>query len=91
MMQLYALGAGIGYQIFLAELMQYVFKAFGMDKGFVESITFRMLVNIPFAAAVLFPLSVQRDMSSLRYAGVASVAAMTYTMVVLVIEMPWYF
>ena len=57
----------------------------------MESIEFRCLVNIPFSVAVLFPLSVQRDMSSLRYAGVASVAAMTYTLIVLCVEMPWYY
>ena len=50
-----------------------------------------MLINIPFAAIVLFPLSVKRDMSSLRYAGMASVAAMTYTLIVLVVEAPWYY
>ena len=63
----------------------------GMDRKFVESITMRMLINIPFAAAILFPLSAMRDMSSLRYAGVASVGALTYTMIVLVVEMPWYY
>ena len=50
-----------------------------------------MLVNIPFAIFVLFPLSIQRDMSSLRYAGVASVAALSYTLLVLVSEMPFYY
>ena len=50
-----------------------------------------MLVNIPFAVFILFPLSIQRDMSSLRYAGVASVAALSYTLLVLGIEMPFYY
>ena len=62
-----------------------------MDEATVESITFRALVNIPFAAAILTPLSAQRDMSSLRYAGVASVVALSYTLVVLVVEAPWYY
>ena len=88
---MFATGAGVGYQIFIAELTQFVFVSFGADKSWVETLTFRMLVNIPVAAVILFPLAVQRDMSSLRYAGVAAVAAMTYTMVVLVVEMPFYY
>ena len=71
--------------------MQYICTSFGADHKFIESIEFRMLINIPFAAAILFPLSVQRDMSSLRYAGVASVGALTYTLLVLVIEAPFYY
>ena len=90
-MLVYVFGACIGYQIFMAELVQYVFASFGMNKSDVESFEFRMCVNIPFAALILFPLSVQRDMSSLRYAGVASVAALTYTLIVLVIELPFYY
>ena len=62
-----------------------------MDKDFVESLAFIAIVNVPFAAVILTPLSAQRDMSSLRYAGVASVAALTYTMIVLVVEMPFYY
>ena len=57
----------------------------------MESVTFRMMINIPFAALILFPLAVQRDMSSLRYAGMAAIVAMTYTMIVLVAEMPFYY
>ena len=62
-----------------------------MDEHFVESVTFRCIINIPLAALILFPLSSLRDMSSLRYAGLASVAALTYTLVVLVVELPWYY
>ena len=91
MMLVYATGACIGYQIFIAELVQYVCSSFGVSEKTVESIEFRALVNIPFAAAVLAPLSAQRDMSSLRYAGVASVAALSYTLLVLVVEAPWYY
>ena len=90
-MLVYAFGACIGYQIFIAELVQYCCTSFGMDEKFVESITFRAIINIPFAAVILFPLSLQKDMSSLRYAGVASVAALSYTLIVLVVEMPWYY
>ena len=71
--------------------MQYICTSFGADENFIESVEFRMIINIPFAAAILFPLSVQRDMSSLRYAGVASVGALTYTLLVLVVEVPWYY
>lgn len=66
-------------------------KGFGVSSDTVETLEFRALINIPFAAAILAPLSAQRDMSSLRYAGMASVAALTYTLIVLVVECPFYF
>ena len=90
-MIVYAFGSCIGYQIFIAELIQYICTSFDMDEKFVESITFRCIINIPIAVIILFPLSNMRDMSSLRYAGVASVVALTYTMIVLIVECPFYY
>ena len=37
------------------------------------------------------PLSLKRDMSSLAFAGVMSVGALLYTLIVLVIETPFYY
>ena len=39
---------------------------------------------------ILLPLSLKRDMSSLAFAGILSVVALFYTMLVLVIETPFY-
>jgi amino acid permease len=51
---------------------------------------FRALVNIPFAAFVLVPLSLLRDMSSLAFASMLSLMSLTYVMLVMIIELPWY-
>jgi hypothetical protein len=51
---------------------------------------FRALVNIPFATFVLVPLSLLRDMSSLAFASMLSLMSLTYVMLVMIIELPWY-
>ena len=91
-MILYALGACIGYQIFIAEMFAYIFSALipsALD--FIDSFEFRLVVNVPCAALVLFPLSLKRDMSALAFAGVLSVGALTYTLIVMLIETPFYY
>lgn len=40
---------------------------------------------------VLYPLSLLRDMSSLRYAGLGSLLALIYTAIVLIIDLPEYY
>ncbi len=61
------------------------------DDDFLESFEFRLCVNVPIAAVILFPLSMKRDMSSLAIAGVVSVGALFYTLIVLVVETPFYY
>lgn len=87
----YSFGACIGYQIFIAELIQYVARSAGLDVDFVESIEFRAIVNVPIAALILLPLSLKRDMSSLAFAGMMSVIALFYTLLVVIVETPFYF
>lgn len=48
-------------------------------------------MNGPIAGLILFPLSLKRDMSSLAFAGIMSVVALTYTLLVMMIETPFYF
>ena len=60
------------------------------DDDFLESFEFRLCVNTPIAAVILLPLSLKRDMSSLAFAGVLSVASVFYAALVLVVEMPFY-
>jgi amino acid permease len=53
------------------------------------------LLNIGFtgglALFVLFPLSLKRDMSEFRYVSLASIGALTYTGIVLIVEIPEYY
>jgi len=51
---------------------------------------FRALVNIPLAACVLVPLSLMRDFSSLAFASMLSLLALTYTGLLMIVELPWY-
>ena len=92
MMVVYATGACTGYQIFMGQLLSYLFEQIlpERDDHFLESFEFRLIVNAPIAGVILLPLSLKRDMSSLAFAGVLSVVAMFYTMLVLVVEMPFY-
>ena len=61
------------------------------DDDFLDSFEFRLCINVPIAAFILFPLSMKRDMSSLAFAGVLSVLALFYTLLVMVIETPFYY
>jgi len=92
MMIVYVTGACIGYQIFIGQLLSYFFEQVLPvgDENFIESFEFRLLINAPIAGVILLPLSLKRDMSSLAFAGVLSVAALTYTMVVMLVETPFY-
>lgn len=60
------------------------------DKEFMESWKFRAAVGVPIAAAVLLPMSLIKDMSGFRYISFASIFALFYTGVVLLIELPDY-
>ena len=93
MMIVYVCGACIGYQIFMGELLTYIFESLlpKRDDDFLESFEFRLCVNVPIAAVILFPLSMKRDMSSLAFAGVLSVVALFYTLIVLIAEVPFYY
>lgn len=92
MMVVYATGSCTGYQIFLGNLLTYVFEQLLPDDkyDFLHSFEFRLMVNVPIAGVILLPLSLKRDMSALAFAGVLSVASLTYTLLVLVVETPFY-
>jgi len=92
MMVVYATGSCTGYQIFLGNLLTYFFEQVlpASDSDFLHSFEFRLLVNVPIAGVILLPLSLKRDMSALAFAGVLSVASLTYTLLVLVVETPFY-
>lgn len=61
-----------------------------MDPDFIASWKFRAAVGCPIALIILFPMSLIKDMSGFRYISFASIFALFYTGVVLIIEMPEY-
>mmetsp|Transcript_5608 Transcript_5608/g.9657 ORF Transcript_5608/g.9657 Transcript_5608/m.9657 type:complete len:123 (-) Transcript_5608:695-1063(-) len=91
MILLFMFGSCISYQIIITSLIQYICIQFGADSDFVYSIKFRLIQSLPLAILVLLPLSLKRDMSAFRYVSLASIGALLYTAVVLVIELPSYY
>jgi uncharacterized membrane protein len=61
-----------------------------MDKDFTESLKFVFLQSTPTAFLILLPLSMKRDMSAFKYGSIGSIVCLTYTAIVLLIEMPGY-
>ena len=72
-------------------MIQYVIEGFGVEHDKDNKIYVRALINLPIAILILLPLSLKRDMSSLAFAGVMSIASLTYTLLVLLVETPFYF
>jgi hypothetical protein len=62
-----------------------------MDNDLVSSYTFSTYQAIPTAIFILFPMSMKRDMSAFRYVSLASIGALFYTGVVLIVELPTYY
>lgn len=90
-MLIYSTGSCIGYQIFMGQLLSYLMdQLLPQDEEFMASFEFRLIVNLPIALCILLPLSLKRDMSALMFAGVLSVIAITYTLIVLIAETPFY-
>ena len=92
MMITYATGSCIGYQIFIGQLLSYICEHIwtGNDK-FFESMEFRLCANVPVACLILLPLALKRDMSSLAFMGLVSVASLFYVLIVMLVEMPFYY
>jgi amino acid permease len=91
MILVFMFGSCISYQIIMTSLLQYVVLQFGgSDPDFVKGIKFRLLVSLPIAVIFLTPLSLKRDMSAFRYVSMASIAALLYTAIVLIAELPQY-
>lgn len=71
--------------------MQYVLAQVGVDQGLVFSFWARVLISLPIACLLLFPLSMKRDMSSLTFASIASILSLVYTLLVLLSESSFYY
>ena len=74
----------------LSTLIGYVANSCGLSQTFTDKMEFRAFVNIPLAACVLVPLSLMRDFSSLAFASMLSLLALTYTGLLMIVELPWY-
>lgn len=84
------MGVCIGYLEMLCTLSTYIATTAGLSEEFTATHEFRAMVNAPIGYLIIFPLSCQRDFSSLRYAAMFSMAALTYTAVVCAAELPFY-
>lgn len=87
----YLFGTLTGYAIIMISLIKYSLIAFGVDDKLVNTKLFSVYICVPLMYLVLYPLSLLRDMSSLRYAGLGSLIALFYTAIVLIIELPEYY
>mmetsp|Transcript_12167 Transcript_12167/g.8504 ORF Transcript_12167/g.8504 Transcript_12167/m.8504 type:complete len:181 (+) Transcript_12167:480-1022(+) len=88
---IYLFGACITYQIILTSLAGYVCVSFGMAQDFANSMHFRTMLGVPLTLLIFIPVSLLRDISSFQIAGVATIVALFYTMIVMVAEMPFYY
>jgi len=62
-----------------------------MAKDTVEGATFVLVQSGAVAFFVLLPMSLMTDMSAFRYASLASIGALVYVGIVLLVELPKYF
>lgn len=90
MILVYVFGGCIGYQIMICTLIGYVANAFGLSADYTSSIEFRAITNTAIAVIVLIPISLLRDISSLAFASILSLIALTYTGLLMFVELPWY-
>lgn len=72
-------------------MIGYVADMLGANATFVDSIGFRALVGGPATLFCFFPLSTMRDMSAFAIGGLASLVALFYTAIVMVVECPFYY
>lgn len=85
------MGSLISYQIIITSLIKYACVSFGMDKDFIDGKLFSTYQCIPTSIVILYPLSCMRDVSSLRFSSMASIFALIYVGIVLIIEAPEYY
>jgi amino acid permease len=91
MILVYMFGSCISYQIIITSLFKYLCSKFGMSDDTVNSTMFSIYQAVPTAIFILFPMSMKKDMSAFRYVSLASIGALFYTGVVLIIELPSYY
>lgn len=90
MILLYVFGACVGFQIMLSTLVGYFANTAGLDQDFIDTIEFRAMVNFPMAICFLIPISLLRDITALAFASMLSLGSLTYTCILMYVELPWY-
>ena len=97
MILIYMFGSCISYQIIIGQLFKYVCEQLGMDKSWTgdeisgHSLLMSIYQGVPTAFVVLLPLALMKDMSAFRYVSLASIGALAYTGIVLIVELPGYY
>lgn len=93
MILLYMFGACIAFQIIITQLFKYVCSKFGMSEDLTCDSCYRLSIYqaVPTAVFILLPLSLKKDMSAFRYVSLASIGALLYTGILLLVELPSYF
>ena len=93
MILIYMFGSCVSYQIIITSLFKYVCSKFGMSDDLTsdDNHTISAYQAIPTAIFILFPMSLLKDMSAFRHVSLASIGALMYTGVVLIIELPSYY
>lgn len=91
MILLFMFGSCISYQIIVTSLFKYVYLQFKNGDEFAETKLFAIYQSVPTALLLLLPLSLKRDMSAFRYVSLASIGALLYTGIVLIVELPKYY
>lgn len=90
MLLIYLFGACTGYQIIQTQMVAYICNQFGVSESYTSTMKFRAMVNIPLDCLIVIPLSAMRDMSSLAFISLLTVAALIYCAILLVVELPFY-
>jgi len=91
MICIYLPGVCITYMILFTSLVQFIAESFEADPKFTNTMQFRAVVGVPCTLVLFFPISMKKDMSAFAYFGIASVIALVYVALLMVIEMPFYY
>ena len=83
-------GACTGYQIIQSQMLAYIVNAFGVSQDYTDTYKFRAIANIPLDLALVIPLSIMRNISSLAFVSLLTVLALIYCALLLLVEAPWY-
>ena len=79
-------GTLIGYQIIIASIIQRIMTNFSIE----DPEQYRLYHIIAVSAIVIFPFCLLRDISNFRYVIILSIFAITYTTIIVIIELPFF-
>ena len=91
MIGIYLPGVCITYMVLFMSLVQFIAESFEADPQYTNNMQFRAVVGVPSMLLLFLPISMIRDMSAFAYFGIASVIALVYVALPMVIEMPFYY